>query len=68
MTSMSRQDTHPVKGDRSHEYCKEQYGVFRPGKTASDKARGSWAPKGVKARAATVKYNEIAARSKGGRG
>jgi hypothetical protein len=36
----SRQDYYPVNGSRSHGNCKNQTGVFRPGKTARDKARG----------------------------
>lgn len=40
MTDLKRQDVKPVKGPRTHDNCKSQHGVFRPGKTAVDKARG----------------------------
>lgn len=38
--AMERQKYHAVGGKRTHENCKAQTGVMRPGKTARDKARG----------------------------
>lgn len=35
----SRNDFNPISGPRTHENCKTQTGVMRPGKTAQEKFR-----------------------------
>jgi hypothetical protein len=36
---IERNEYAPMQGPRTHLRCKEKYGVFRPGKTAQERAR-----------------------------
>lgn len=61
---MKRNDFYPVSGERTHQNCHDHTGVYRPGKTAHDKARGVWEPRGTKARAATARYEDSISKRK----